>query len=63
MWIKNPDPGEPKRPDPTGSGSATLGKTTIKHYFDSMVEGGPGNWSGGPRRGPGRRLESETDAE
>ena len=30
MWIKDPDPvsdpGDPKRPDPTGSGSATLGE-------------------------------------
>ena len=26
LWIKDPDPdpGDPKRPDPTGSGSATL---------------------------------------
>ena len=24
MLIKDPDPGDPKRPEPTGSGSATL---------------------------------------
>ena len=24
MWLKDPDPGDPKRPNPTGSGSATL---------------------------------------
>ena len=24
LWVKDPDPGDPKRPDPNGSGSATL---------------------------------------
>ena len=23
LWIKDPDPGDPKRPDPTGSGSGS----------------------------------------
>ena len=27
LWIKNPDPGDPKRPDPTVSGSGTTHST------------------------------------
>ena len=29
LWIKDPNPGDPKRPDPTGSGSATLATATV----------------------------------
>ena len=33
LWIKDPDPGDPKRPDLTGSGSATLVLSNYKHIF------------------------------
>ena len=37
MWIKDTDPGDPKRPDPTGSGSATL-PIHIICWFQEIVK-------------------------
>ena len=39
LWIKVPDPGDPKRPDPTGSGSgsATLVLSPVDGFWNFLL--------------------------